>query len=68
LAERLGEAVRADDHRRVVAPRLDVQHQVAVLENGETERPADGRKFRDAVVAGLWARDAYADLMRGWPP
>ena len=34
LSERLGEAARADDNRRVVASRLDVEHQVAVLEDG----------------------------------
>jgi hypothetical protein len=32
--ERLGEALRADDNCRVIAPRLDAQHQVAVLEDG----------------------------------
>jgi hypothetical protein len=34
LIERLGEAARADDDRRVVASRFDVEHQVAVLEDG----------------------------------
>lgn len=34
LNERLGEAARADDNRRVVASRLDVEHQVAVLKDG----------------------------------
>jgi hypothetical protein len=32
--ERLGEAARADDNRPVVGSRLDVEHQVAVLEDG----------------------------------
>lgn len=34
LNERLGETARADDNRRVVPSRLDVEHQVAVLEDG----------------------------------
>ena len=34
LKESPSEAARADDNRRVVASRLDVEHQVAVLEDG----------------------------------
>jgi len=34
LKEGLGEAARADDNRPVVRSRLDMEHQVAVLEDG----------------------------------
>ena len=34
LNERLSEAARADDNRPVVPARLDMEHQVAVLEDG----------------------------------
>ena len=51
--ERLGEAARADDNRRVVASRLDVQHQVAVLEDRVAVQLAGGRQLGNAVVGRL---------------
>ena len=45
LNERPGEAARADYNRRVVASRLDVEHQVAVLEDGVADWLAGGRQL-----------------------
>ncbi len=63
--ERLGEAARADDNRRVVTSPLNVEHQVAVLEDGVAEYLAADRQLGNAVVGRLRARDAHLNLMRG---
>ena len=65
LDERVGQAARAYDDRRVVASRLDVEHQVAVLEDGVADWLAGGRQLGNAVVGRLSARDAHLDLMHG---
>ena len=65
LDERVGEAARADDNRRVVASPLDVEHQVAVLEGGVADWLPGGRQLGDAVVGRLSARDADPDFTYG---
>ena len=65
LVERLGEAARADDNRCVVPSRFDVEHQVAVLEDGVADQLAGDRQLGNAEVSRLSARDAHLNLMHG---
>src|SRR5947209_18907661 len=66
--ERLRKAARADDDRGSVMPRLDAQHQVAVVEDGVADQAVFGPQLSDAVIGRLGADDAHGDLMHGCVP
>ncbi len=64
MRQRLGQAVRADNNRAAIAPRLDPENQLAILEPREAKEPVARPELSGPELGLLGAHDTDVEFVR----